>query len=1031
MLFWRNWSSSQYLGGRSASQFSDGSFLFAPDPEESLSQMINRTLTDDTASPDEDLDSVLFGNLRGNVVGMRYYTGVVSNNEMVALQREPNNPYDRNAVQVNNVNGIQVGHIKRELAAPLAFILDNRLARVEGVVPYGANNVFTMPVQLSFWGREENRDAVLERLKRHGFKLAPPTKGSLLGGGIAEAWSGMGSARPGPSYKAPVHTAVQMTVEQLKNEFDKIFEDLKEHDKTREMEPAKAVCTPLLPHQKQALAWMVLRENNTDLPPFWEQRNGMYYNLLTNFAEKERPENVRGGILADDMGLGKTLSTIAVILTNFHQGKPLPTEKFTPGPVMEEEPSGFADALGKSSACKANEELSNTFKMQTGADNRNKATVIDTTGSITSSGSKPHSSSYPKRKKTENVKYTYSSDSEKDEENISTKKKVKTQQKSAAGKRTEWKATSSGRKGTTESQSQSSCGLMEDIDFAAALGGTSSSTLKKIKKGCPSSQPSSNTAANAKARATLIVCPLSVLSNWIDQFERHLCPDVKLNMYLYYGSERNKTASFLAAQDIVLTTYNTLTVDYGSGSASPLHKVKWLRVVLDEGHTIRNPNAQQTKAALTLTAERRWVLTGTPIQNSLKDLWSILSFLKLKPFTDRQWWHRTIQRPVTMGDQHGLKRLQALIKNITLRRTKASKVNGKPVIELPERTVFVQHITLTDEEKQIYESVKNEGRAIIGRYFSEGSVFTHYADVLAILVWLRQLCCHPRLFANSSAVMGSSDNATPDELREKLLKKMKLVLSCGSDEECAICLESLTFPVITHCAHVYCRPCICQVIQSEQPTARCPLCRAEIRVEQLVECPPEEADVAAPDKSQQIWVSSSKVDALMHSLIELRKQDPTIKSLVVSQFTAFLTLIETPLRQEGFAFTRLDGSMPQKRRINAIESFQSSEPGSPTVMLLSLKAGGVGLNLTAASRVFLMDPAWNPAAEDQCFDRCHRLGQTRDVVITKFIVKNSVEENMIKIQNKKRELAAGAFGTKRLREIKQSRIEEIKILIDV
>eukprot|EP00061_Rhincodon_typus_P014945 g42340.t1 len=95
---------------------------------------------------------------------------------MVALQREPNNPYDRNAVQVNNVNGIQVGHIKRELAAPLAFILDNRLARVEGVVPYGANNVFTMPVQLSFWGREENRDAVLERLKRHGFKLAPPTK---------------------------------------------------------------------------------------------------------------------------------------------------------------------------------------------------------------------------------------------------------------------------------------------------------------------------------------------------------------------------------------------------------------------------------------------------------------------------------------------------------------------------------------------------------------------------------------------------------------------------------------------------------------------------------------------------------------------------------------------------------------------------------------------------------------------------------------------------------------------------------------
>ncbi|XP_055501679.1 LOW QUALITY PROTEIN: helicase-like transcription factor [Leucoraja erinacea] len=1023
MLSWRNWYSSQYLGGQAASRFTDGSYIFAVDPEETLSQMINRTLADDTAAAvDEDLDSaVLFGNLRGNIVGLRYYTGVVSNNEMVALQRDPNNHYDNNAVRVNNVNGIQVGHIKRELAAPLAFFLDNKLARIEGVVPYGANNVFTMPVQLSFWGKEENRAAVLEKLKIHGFKLAPHNKGS----GIAEAWSGMGSARAGPSYKAPVHTAVQMTAEQLKNEFDKIFEDLKEHDKTQEIEPAKAVLTPLLPHQKQALAWMILRENNTDLPPFWEQRSNMYYNLLTNFAERERPENVRGGILADDMGLGKTLSTIAVILSNHHRGKPLPIEKYT-----TEELSGYMEMTGKTCTERSNKAPSSTSEVQSDADNREKVSTIDTTGNVGSSGFDIFTSSHPKRKKAENIKYTYSSDSEKDEESPPIPKKVKARARGTTVKETEWKPPNTGKKAVTEGESRFRCGIVEDVEFTTALGGKVS-TSKKMKKGCTSIQTSMKSAFSTKAKSTLVICPLSVLSNWIDQFGQHLCPDVKLKMYLYYGSERNKDTTFLAEQDVVLTTYNTLTVDYGSGSASPLHKVKWLRVVLDEGHTIRNPNAQQTKAALTLTAERRWVLTGTPIQNSLKDLWSILSFLKLKPFTDRQWWHRTIQRPVTMGDQHGLKRLQALINNITLRRTKTSKVNGRPVIELPTRTVFIQHITLSDEEKQIYESVKNEGRAIIGRYFSEGSVFTHYADVLAILVWLRQLCCHPRLFANSSAVMSSTDSATPDELREKLVKKIKLVLNCGSDEECAICLESLTLPVITHCAHVYCKPCICHVIRNEQPTARCPLCRAEIRVEQLVECPPEEMDSAPLDKTQQAWVSSSKVDALMHSLIELRKQDPTIKSLVVSQFTAFLTLIETPLRQEGFSFSRLDGSMPQKRRIVAIDSFQSSSRGSPTIMLLSLKAGGVGLNLTAASRVFLMDPAWNPAAEDQCFDRCHRLGQTRDVVITKFIVKDSVEENMMKIQSKKQELVVGAFGSKQQQQIKQSRIEEIKILINM
>ncbi|KQL59386.1 helicase-like transcription factor [Amazona aestiva] len=612
----------------------------------------------DTSGTEEDTDSaVLYGTLRGSVVGLRYYTGIVNNNEMVALQREPNNPYDKNAVKVNNVNG-----------------------------------------------------------------------------------------------------------DQLKSEFDKLFEDLKEDDKTCELEGAEAVATLLLPHQKQALAWMVSRENSNDLPPFWEERSNFYYNTLTNFAEKKRPKSVLGGILADDMGLGKTLATIALILTNFQDGKPLPVQKI-PGNKFYE-----------------------------------------------------------------------------------------------------------------------------------------------------------------------------------DQFEQHIHQDFHVNIYIYYGSDRSRDPSFLSEQDIVLTTYNILATDHGMRGDSPLHKVMWLRIVLDEGHTIRNPNAQQTKAVLNLDGHRRWVLTGTPIQNSVKDLWSLISFLKLKPFTDREWWHRTIQRPVTMGAPGGLGRLQSLIRSITLRRTKTSKVKGKPVLELPERKVLIQYVTLTEEERQIYQSVKKEGKAAISR------------------------------------------------------------------------------------------PCILEVIRSEQPNVKCPLCRSELRAEHLVECPQEgEIDSSNEKKSDQEWKSSSKINALMHALIELRRDDPTAKCLVVSQFTTFLSLIENPLKESGFAFTRLDGSMAQKKRVEAIQCFQSSQAGSPTVMLLSLKAGGVGLNLTAASQVFLMDPAWNPAAEDQCFDRCHRLGQKHNVVITKFIVKDSVEENMLKIQNKKRELAAGAFATKKpsASEIKQTKIKEIKALIDL
>ncbi|KAM6258211.1 helicase-like transcription factor [Porphyrio hochstetteri] len=970
--------SQHHRGERSESHFSSSDFYSGLWLEDSLS-------VGDASGTEEDTDSaILYGTLRGSVVGLRYYTGIVNNNEMVALQREPNNPYDKNAVKVNNVNGDQVGHIKKELAAALAGIMDSKLALVEGVVPYGAKNAFTMPVQMSFWGREENKETVLDLLKRHGFKLAPPLK---VGSGCGFGSKGI-SGRAGPSYSAVVHAAVPLTTEQLKSEFDKLFEDLKEDDKTCEMEGAEAVGTVLLPHQKQALAWMVSRENSNDLPPFWEERSDFYYNILTNFAEKKRPKNVHGGILADDMGLGKTLTVIALILTNFQDSKPLPVEKITSVKCHQESGTNSTNNVGLR-LCK---DSSNA--MGPGASDLKKFENTPL----------KYSSRLPKRDKAKKPRYSQSSD---------------------LGGSEEW---------LLQQTETASCVTQEDTEFASVVLPSSTCLKRQAKrKGTASTQSVQKKYSDGSPRATLVVCPLSVLSNWIDQFEQHIHPGFHVNVYVYYGSDRSKDPSVLSEQDVVLTTYNILATDYGIRGDSPLHKVKWLRIVLDEGHTIRNPNAQQTKAALNLEGHRRWVLTGTPVQNSVKDLWSLISFLKLKPFTDREWWHRTIQRPVTMGTPGGLGRLQSLIRTVTLRRTKTSKVRGKPILELPERKVFIQHVTLTEEERQIYQSVKKEGKAAISRFFSEGTVLAHYADVLGVLLRLRQLCCHPQLCINTSSSF-SADDKTPEELREMLVSKMKLVLSSGSDEECAVCLESLTLPVITRCAHVFCKPCIFEVIRSEQPNAKCPLCRNELKVEHLVECPlEEERDSSNGKKSDQEWISSSKINALMHALIELRRDNPTAKCLIVSQFTTFLTLIENPLKESGFTFTRLDGSMAQKKRVEAIQCFQSSQAGSPTVMLLSLKAGGVGLNLTAASRVFLMDPAWNPAAEDQCFDRCHRLGQKHDVVITKFIVKDSVEENMLKIQNKKRELTAGAFATKKpsANEVKQNKINEIKALIDL
>ncbi|XP_029937610.1 helicase-like transcription factor [Myripristis murdjan] len=937
---------------------------------ESLSQAIRAAVSEE---PDAD-GSVLFGQMQGTVVGLRYYTGVVNQGEMVALVRQPQNPYDRNAVMVANVYGSQVGHIKRELAAAMAHVMDNNLAKVEGVVHSRTKNQFTMPVMLSFWGKEENKDAVIQGLARHGYKLN--TDGNKGAGASMKSgpWSGT-APLPRKGLTIP------LTAQELKNAFDNLFEGLME-SKEGEKEAAEAVSTPLLPHQKQALSWMCACENKSELPPFWEKRGELYYNRLTCFSAKEVPERVRGGILADDMGLGKTLTTIALILTNFHKGKPLPVEKC-------------------SSPTKASANLRKAPKLEGSSSERDRTGVDDTAADSRCSDI--------------NQIEVICVDSPEAVE-------VESQKTSASqGKQ---KATK--RKSKTEPPA-----LLEDDGFAAALSGSTSGMSSKIKKTAKKATPapgvetSSLSAEDLSARATLIICPLSVLSNWLDQFEQHVRPNVKLNLYLYYGSERNRSKKFLSSQDVVLTTYNVLSADFGN--KSPLHGINWLRVVLDEGHVVRNPNTQMSKAVLDLKAQRRWILSGTPIQNSVKDLWVLLAFLRLKPFDVKDWWNRVIQRPVTQGDRVGIQNLQTLVKCITLRRTKTSEVNGRPLVSLPEKVVCVEQVKLTQEEREQYELARTEGRNTIRRYMAEGTVLRNYADVLAILMRLRQLCCHPDLLAKISSDLAAA--ATPAELRERLIEKLRLVLASGSDEECSVCLDSVRLPVITHCAHVYCRPCIAQVISTEKEMARCPLCRSEIKTNELVEFPPEEMEEEDSANSQN-WRSSSKVDALMGNLRRLQFEDRSIKSLVVSQFTRFLTILETPLREHGFSFVRLDGTMSQKKRAQVIQEFQSSAPDSPVIMLLSLKAGGVGLNLTAASHVFLMDPAWNPAAEEQCIDRCHRLGQTKKVVVTKFIVKDSVEENMVQIQRQKQDLFEKAFGSKNA-DKKTSRIDDIKALMEL
>lgn len=270
-------------------------------------------------------------------------------------------------------------------------------------------------------------------------------------------------------------------------------------------------------------------------------------------------------------------------------------------------------------------------------------------------------------------------------------------------------------------------------------------------------------------------------------------------------------------------------------------------------------------------------------------------------------------------------------------------------------------------------------------------------------------------------LFGYAEAASSPELLQKLLS----VLQSGDEFDCPICLSPPSMAVITKCAHVYCRRCIEKSLVRDKQ--QCPLCRASLTAADLVTAPAEESrDGGSVCKTSK---SSAKVNALIRLILEERTKNPTVKSVVFSQFTQMLNQLEGPMEEAGIKYVRLDGSMTVKKRAQALAAFDSTEPDAPYIFLLSLKAAGVGLNLVSASRVYMLDPWWNPAVEEQAMDRVHRLGQTRDVEVVRLIVTDSIEERILQMQEKKRQLASFAFDKKSLEEKRQMRIGDVQLLM--
>jgi SWI/SNF-related matrix-associated actin-dependent regulator of chromatin subfamily A3 len=304
-----------------------------------------------------------------------------------------------------------------------------------------------------------------------------------------------------------------------------------------------------------------------------------------------------------------------------------------------------------------------------------------------------------------------------------------------------------------------------------------------------------------------------------------------------------------------------------------------------------------------------------------------------------------------------------------------------------------------------------------------------YSHILEVLLRLRQVCNHWALCKSRvDKLMALLEEHKVIDLTPENIKALQamLQLRIESQETCAICLDNLEQPVITACAHAFDRSCIEQVIERQQ---KCPLCRAEIKDTNNLVSPATELGEDAGGAHVDVDAPSSKVEALI-KILTAKGQAASTKTVVFSQWTSFLDIIEPHLKRHGIQFTRIDGKLPSNKRDLAITEF-SNEPDC-TVLLASLNVCSVGLNLVAANQVILSDSWWAPAIEDQAMDRVYRLGQTRETTVWRLVMEGSIEDRVLEVQETKRALTMTALsetGQTRKGESTATRLADLEKLL--
>ncbi|CCW68730.1 unnamed protein product [Phytomonas sp. Hart1] len=492
----------------------------------------------------------------------------------------------------------------------------------------------------------------------------------------------------------------------------------------------------------------------------------------------------------------------------------------------------------------------------------------------------------------------------------------------------------------------------------------------------------------SKEFRTLVVVPASLMLQWQTEIESKVDPSRGIKVYLYHGDNKWITSTELETYDFVITTYDTLTYSaqnafipgeysktfgFNRKEAGPLFHIHWKRVILDEAHMIRHSKTFRWRAIRELCGVHRWVVTATPLHNTIQDLQNLLHFVGLSklPLLPGSNTEDLLNDPILQRS------IARSLQPAFLRRGPVMIRNGvrEVLVQLPPKSEVVIKQPFTMRESQMYNSILARSRsALSASEYKEGSF-----HIFAMMTKLRQVCCHPWISQG----------------------KVLQVFVCG------LCNTEATGAVITKCGHHFCYECLMirfrEVVDSDDIANRlpCPTCGAVVLYDSVFKRVTQSSSDRIARYRRSDFELSTKLDMILKAYRNMRSNFPDDKMIIFSHFTSFMDVIAVALERFEIEFMRIDGTMTLTNRNITIRGFQTNP--NVKLILASKTATGVGLNLTAANHVLVVDPWWNPAIEEQAVHRCYRIGQKKPVYVSRFIISDTIEQYCYEICQKKKE----------------------------